>query len=229
MNYNAFIPLQVAGTLLHKLPVLLALNMNNKHVPENTFLYSFDYAGEFNRYRDMDEEHNMQSPFKAGVSLTDEALYLFPYPEHVKKLSPPDESMAKRMVELWTSFVINGHPFGSHRSGYWPPMTTLYGPYVKLDETLTIAGNYFKEFSATIMDEEQGHSLIREVYYLRRNHAKKQTHRSKVNPRRRFTTNRLKLAKSNRSNKSKANAAKTLSKNSLVRRHPSRNKVIYRH
>uniref|UniRef100_A0A1I8NLM9 Carboxylesterase type B domain-containing protein n=1 Tax=Stomoxys calcitrans TaxID=35570 RepID=A0A1I8NLM9_STOCA len=223
--------IDVAGTLIHKLPVLLALNMNNKHVPENTFLYSFDYAGEFNRYRDMDEEHNMQSPFKGGVSLTDEALYLFPYPDHVKKLSPPDEAMAKRMVDLWSSFVINGHPFGSHRSGYWPPMTTLYGPYAKLDETLTIAGNYFKEFSATILDEEQGYSLVREVYYLRRNNSKKHTRRLfKLNPRRRFTTNRLQAKADNkRAKKSQLQIGKPLSKNSMVRRRPSRNKVIYRH
>lgn len=159
--------LQVAGTLNHKLPVLLALNMNNKHNPDNTFLYSFDYAGEFNRYREMDEETNMQSPFKAGVSLTDEALYLFPYPEHVQRLSPPDEAMARRMVDLWTNFVITGNPLGSYKAGYWPPMTTLYGPYMKIDETLTIGGNYFNEFSATLRDEDQGHSLIREIYYLR--------------------------------------------------------------
>ncbi|XP_073841601.1 glutactin [Musca autumnalis] len=228
--------IDVAGTLLHKLPVLLALNMNNKHVPDNTFLYSFDYAGEFNRYRDMDEEHNMQSPFKAGVSLTDEALYLFPYPDHVRKLSPPDEAMAKRMVEMWTSFVIDGNPLGSHRSGYWPPMTTLYGPYAKLDETLTIAGNYFKEFSATTMDEEQGHSLIREVYYLRRNHSSKhgrKTTKTKINPRRRFTINRHRLVNSSSGRRANDSAVyhvgKFLTKNSLVRRHPSRNKVIYRH
>lgn len=109
----------------------------------------------------------MQSPFKAGVSLTDEALYLFPYPDHVKRLSPPDMSMAHRMVDLWTNFVITGNPLGSYRSGYWPPMTTLYGPYMKIDETLTIGGNYFNEFSATLRDEEEGHSLIREIYYLR--------------------------------------------------------------
>ncbi|XP_037939969.1 glutactin, partial [Teleopsis dalmanni] len=168
-TFSSLIPrlIDVAGTLNHKLPVLLALNMNNKHMPQNTFLYSFDYEGEFNRYQDMDEETHMQSPFKAGVSLTDEALYLFPYPPHVTKLSPPDVAMAKRMIDLWTSFVIDGNPLGSHRGGYWPPLTTLYGPYMKIDETFTIAGNYFKEFSATLFDEENGHSLIREVYYQR--------------------------------------------------------------
>ncbi|CAD7003219.1 unnamed protein product [Ceratitis capitata] len=172
-TFGTLIPrlIDVGGTLMHKLPVLLALNMNNKHVPENTFLYSFDYMGEFNRYRDLDEETNLQSPFKAGVSLTDEALYLFPYPQHVTNLSPPDVTIAKRMVDLWTSFVINGNPFSDVRAGYWPPMTTLYGPYMKIDDTLTVGGNYFKEFSATLIDEENGHSLIREIYYLRNNRA----------------------------------------------------------
>uniref|UniRef100_A0A034W869 Glutactin n=2 Tax=Bactrocera dorsalis TaxID=27457 RepID=A0A034W869_BACDO len=187
-TFGTLIPrlIDVGGTLMHKLPVLLALNMNNKHVPENTFLYSFDYMGEFNRYRDLDEETNMQSPFKAGVSLTDEALYLFPYPQHVANLSPPDRTMAKRMVDLWTSFVINGNPFSDVRAGYWPPMTTLYGPYMKIDDTLTVNGNYFKEFSATLIDEENGHSLIREIYYLRNNRSKsrqqmKRNRRRKLN------------------------------------------------
>ncbi|EDW03512.1 glutactin [Drosophila grimshawi] len=216
-TFDTLIPrlIDVAGTLNHKLPVLLALNMNNKHNPDNTFLYSFDYAGEFNRYRDMDEETNMQSPFKAGVSLTDEALYLFPYPEHVKRLSPPDESMAHRMVELWTNFVISGNPLGSYRSGYWPPMTTLYGPYMKIDETLTIGGNYFKEFSATLRDEEEGHSLIREIYYLR-NRAQ---HKTSVRPLRRKQAANPATALTLSSKLKKSNVRK-----SLVKR-PNRNKI----
>ncbi|XP_067648468.1 glutactin isoform X2 [Eurosta solidaginis] len=184
-TFDTLIPrlIDVGGTLMHKLPVLLALNMNNKHVPHSTFLYSFDYMGEYNRYRDLDEDTNMQSAFKAGVSLTDENIYLFPYPDHVTKLSPPDKTVAKRMVDLWTSFVTNGNPLSDFRAGYWPPMTSLYGPYMKIDDTLTVSGNYFKEFSATLTDEENGQSLLRESYYLRKNLA---------NKRRRLNNNNLK-------------------------------------
>ncbi|KAH8282662.1 hypothetical protein KR054_009029 [Drosophila jambulina] len=211
-TFDTLIPrlIDVAGTLNHKLPVLLALNMNNKHNPDNTFLYSFEYAGEFNRYKEMDEETNMQSPFRAGVSLTDEALYLFPYPDHVKRLSPPDMTMARRMVELWTNFVISGNPLGSYRSGYWPPMTTLYGPYMKIDETLTIGGNYFTEFSATLRDEEEGHSLVREIYYLRSRSRK-----------RALAKRRKALAASSGSRIRKLQGRK-----SLVKR-PSRNKIRF--
>ncbi|XP_068159561.1 glutactin [Drosophila tropicalis] len=213
-TFDTLIPrlIDVAGTLNHKLPVLLALNMNNKHNPDNTFLYSFDYAGEFNRYREMDEETNMQSPFRAGVSLTDEALYLFPYPDHVKRLSPPDETMAHRMVDLWTNFVISGNPLGSYRTGYWPPMTTLYGPYMKIDETLTIGGNYFNEFSATLRDEDQGHSLIREIYYLR----SRSRQRAKAQRKKQLAANE-KLAVSSKTTKSN-------NRKSLVKR-PNRNKI----
>ncbi|KAI9581397.1 glutactin-like [Glossina fuscipes] len=170
-TFVSFLPrlIDLASTLMYKLPLLLALNMHNKYLVDRTFLYSFDYAGEYNRYYDLDEEHNTQSPFKAGVSLTDEALYLFPYPEHVKHLTPADENMSNRLVDLWTSFVVNGYPLGSLRSGYWPPMSTLYGPYMKLDETFSIAGNYFKEFSATIRDEENGFNLVREIYFSKEN------------------------------------------------------------
>ncbi|XP_055856128.1 glutactin-like [Episyrphus balteatus] len=170
-TFSSLVPslVDMAGTLMYKLPVLLALNMNQKYLPHQTFLYSFDYRGEFNRYPDLDEELNNQSPFKAGVSLTDEALYLFPNPDHVKHLNPTDTLIAKQMVELWTSFVINGQPsMASNRGGYWPPMTTLYGPYLKIDETLTVGGNYFKEFTATRNDHERGIKLIRDNYYKKK-------------------------------------------------------------
>ncbi|EDV58284.1 glutactin [Drosophila erecta] len=213
-TFDTLIPrlIDVAGTLNHKLPVLLALNMNNKHNPDNTFLYTFDYAGEFNRYKEMDEETNMQSPFKAGVSLTDEALYLFPYPEHVTRLSRPDQLMARRMVDLWTNFVISGNPLGSARVGYWPPMTTLYGPYMRIDETMTIGGNYFTEFSATLSDEENGQSLIREVYYLRSRSRKRAQNKR-----------RKQLAKSN---VRKLQNPKLGGRKSLVKR-PNRNKIRF--
>ena len=55
------------------------MQANAKLLPNSTFLYCFDYEGELNRYNtNADEVGDM--PFELGVSLTDENLYLLPYP-----------------------------------------------------------------------------------------------------------------------------------------------------
>lgn len=49
-------------------------------------------------------------PFHGGVTHADELTYLFPYPEDVAKLNENDTKMAEKMIDLWTSFAINGVP-----------------------------------------------------------------------------------------------------------------------
>lgn len=49
-------------------------------------------------------------PFGGGVSHSDDLIYLFPYPRHVAVLNDADTRFAKTLVDLWTSFAINGVP-----------------------------------------------------------------------------------------------------------------------
>jgi acetylcholinesterase len=49
-------------------------------------------------------------PYKGGVHHTDDLQYLFPYPPENTKLNEDDVKIAKRMVNLWTSFAETGVP-----------------------------------------------------------------------------------------------------------------------
>lgn len=65
-------------------------------------------------------------PFCGGVTHSDELLYLFPYPPENANLNENDRKMAQTMVDLWTSFAMNGVPeIGQRQNGInaleWQP------------------------------------------------------------------------------------------------------------
>lgn len=154
----------MCGTIPFKNPVLLALQANAEQLPNSTFLYSFEYAGEFNRYLpDEDDAGFPLIPFELGVSLTDDNLYLFPWPEYASYLNQRDTKISKRMVSLWTSFAKTGIP--QARNVEWPPMTEKNGPYLKIDTITTIAKNFVDEYSITVKDARKGNSLILEEFF----------------------------------------------------------------
>lgn len=102
---------------LIKSSVLRLAQYNSRHTPEQTFVYSFDYRGEHTRFGyDQDVRH---VPFDGGVHHTNDLLYLFPYPPNAATLNERDTVMAKRMVDLWTSFIIEGVP-SSPDVPHWP-------------------------------------------------------------------------------------------------------------
>lgn len=49
-------------------------------------------------------------PFVGGVHHSDDLIYLFPDPPDVAKLNAADTKIAQSMVDLWTSFAIEGVP-----------------------------------------------------------------------------------------------------------------------
>lgn len=59
----------------------------------------FGYGDDVSRY-----------PFSGGVHHSDDLIYLFPDPPDVTKLNAADTRIAQTMVDLWTSFAINGVP-----------------------------------------------------------------------------------------------------------------------
>lgn len=104
--------------------------MNVQISRAETFLYTFDYKGEFTRlafaFHTSSEQQfyfgysfsnsfddptdSTHYPFQGGVSHADDITYLFPYPVEFAKLNENDTKMAKKMVDLWTSFAIDGVP-----------------------------------------------------------------------------------------------------------------------
>lgn len=107
----------LTNALMIKSSVLKMAKINafNKN---DTYLYSFDYKGEFTRFRyGRDTSHY---PFDGGVHHSDDNIYLYPFPH--PELNAEDHKMALRMVDLWTSFAIEGVPKASDVPE-WPKMS----------------------------------------------------------------------------------------------------------
>ncbi|XP_058831662.1 glutactin-like [Topomyia yanbarensis] len=139
----------VVATCLMKGPILKQAQLNATYQPDSTFLYSFDYAGKYTRFGfGLDTS---QFPFGGGVHHCDDLIYLFPYPPESSNLNEADTQIAKRTVDLWTSFATDGIP-RAEGVPEWPSMKRVCGPYMKIDKNCTIGENYLNEFTATLRD-----------------------------------------------------------------------------
>lgn len=151
------------GTHLFKAPLLRLSHLNSKTMPENTFLYSFDYKGRYSRFGYGGDISKY--PFDGGVHHSDDNIYLFPWPSAVLKLNADDKKVAQNLVrfskraethsfnylikylqiDLWTSFAITGKPTSTEVTE-WPPVSKTTGPYLHIDKKCTVGLNYFDEF-----------------------------------------------------------------------------------
>lgn len=143
--------------------MLLVLQANAKKLANSTYLYTFDYEGELNRYA-TGEEEAIDVPFDMGVSLTDENLYLFPWPRINMLNANSDVKIAKRMVALWTSFAADGVPMAEGVPA-WPPMNDETGPYMHIGRTVSFGDNYLDEYSIGVQEVKHGYNLVNEDYY----------------------------------------------------------------
>lgn len=155
--------IQLCSTISLKNPVLLVLQANAKKLPNSTYLYSFDYEGEQNRYATGEDEANFV-PFDMGVSLTDDNLYLFPWPRFLALNSNRDLKVARRMVALWTSFATTGVPQAPGLPA-WPAMSDETGPYMKIDRTVSFGDNYLDEYRIAVEEAKHGYNLVNDEYY----------------------------------------------------------------
>ncbi|KAH8324823.1 hypothetical protein KR074_006948 [Drosophila pseudoananassae] len=155
--------IDLCSTISLKNPVLLVMQANAKKLPNSTFLYSFDYEGEQNRYATSDDEASFV-PFDMGVSLTDDNLYLFPWPRFLALNSHRDIKVARRMVALWTSFAATGVPKAPGVPS-WPSMSDETGPYMRIGRTVTFGDNYLDEYRIAVEETKHGYSLVNEEYY----------------------------------------------------------------
>ncbi|XP_061390778.1 glutactin [Musca vetustissima] len=163
--------IDLCSTIAFKNPVLLAAQGNARKLPNSTFIYSFDYEGEFNRYGTIDDQTEL--PFELGVSLTDENLYLFPWPRFATVNSNRDLKIALRMVKLWTSFAATGKPSAPHMPE-WPSMSADAGPYAKLGKTVTIGNSYIDEFTAAVREYKMGYNIVNDDFFDFINELKKE-------------------------------------------------------
>lgn len=87
-----------------KSPVISYASGLQRKMLHPVFLYSFDYAGEHTRFGY--EFGNSHYPFQGGVHHSNDNIYLFA----THKLNSNDTLMAKKMVDLWYSFAVDGVP-----------------------------------------------------------------------------------------------------------------------
>lgn len=91
-----------------------------KYYPEKTFIYSFEYDGEFAGHRL--DKHEIFDVYPAIVH-SDENVYVFPFPEEKTHLNDADKRMAEIMTDIWTSFAIDGVPSSQYIPKF-PPVTS---------------------------------------------------------------------------------------------------------
>ncbi|XP_046414217.1 juvenile hormone esterase-like isoform X2 [Neodiprion fabricii] len=133
--------IDIGSVLIFKAGMYRMVHENSRFQP--TFMYSFDYRGSQTRFG---YESVKKYPFDGGVAHSDDYIYLFPFPDN---LTEADTVIAKRMVQLWTSFTINGTPSADFVSE-WPKMSTRAGPYLKIGTETRVGDNYFYEYTVTI-------------------------------------------------------------------------------
>ncbi|XP_016979622.1 glutactin [Drosophila rhopaloa] len=155
--------IDLCSTIALKNPVLLVMQANAKKLPNSTYLYTFDYEGDQNRYATGEIEASFV-PFDMGASLTDDNLYLFPWPRYLALNSNRDVKVARRMVALWTSFATTGVPRAPGLPD-WPSMNDETGPYMRIGRTVSFGDNYLDEYRIAVEEVKHGYNLVNEDYY----------------------------------------------------------------
>ncbi|XP_034655471.1 glutactin [Drosophila subobscura] len=124
-----------------KSPVItLATKLYTQQPAAPVYVYSFEYEGKYTRFGyEMGNEHY---PFNGGVHHSNENLYLF----STHPLVGQDSRMSQKMVELWTSFAIDGRP------KELSPLSSPSGPYNRLAMKITTGADLLETLTAAIDD-----------------------------------------------------------------------------
>ncbi|KAL1124776.1 hypothetical protein AAG570_001397 [Ranatra chinensis] len=143
-NFTAMIPglIDICGDTLIKSCTFKTARFNYDQV---TYLYSFNYKGHLTKFGHGEE---VNYPFSGGVAHSDDLIYLFPHGNGT--LNEDEKIIARTMVELWTNFAIYGDPTPALGVEYWPPMSTYYGPYLRIDKESSVETNFLSEYYVTI-------------------------------------------------------------------------------
>ncbi|KAM8717726.1 hypothetical protein ACLKA7_004431 [Drosophila subpalustris] len=115
--------LELSNLILYRGPVVDSIRLSHKKSP--TYLYTFAYRGEHHRFGHL----NSPLPFGVDASLSDDSVYLFPYPEEASRLNPEDKSLARALVTMWVNFAQSGVP--NPNPNVWPRAASEYGPFLR--------------------------------------------------------------------------------------------------
>ncbi|XP_058123515.1 glutactin-like [Anopheles ziemanni] len=142
--------IDIAGAIIIKAPVLRDVQSNVRYSEKETYLYSFDYKGEHTRFGY--GASTAHYPFEGGTHHSDDNIYLFPYPSDVTNLNAADTLMSEIMLDLWTSFAIDGVPRSNRSFPTWPKVNGPTGPYLHINNPATIGTNFYDEYAVSAHD-----------------------------------------------------------------------------
>lgn len=125
-----------------KSPVLKFLQTSSQNSAGDNYLYSFDYVGQHTRFGY--EFGNYWYPFEGGVHHSNDNIYLW----STHRLNEKDTEVAKKMVDLWTSFAITGNP--SHGGIDIPKFNGDNGPYFHINRDITIGMDFLDELVTSV-------------------------------------------------------------------------------
>ncbi|XP_058123526.1 glutactin-like [Anopheles ziemanni] len=140
--------IDIAGAITIKAPVLRDVQSNVRHSEKETYLYSFDYKGEHTRFGY--GASTAHYPFEGGAHHSNDNIYLFPYPSFAANLNAADTMMSEIMVDLWTSFAIDGVPRSNRGVPTWPKVNGPTGPYLHINNPATIGTNFYDEYAVSV-------------------------------------------------------------------------------
>uniref|UniRef100_A0A182QVZ9 Carboxylic ester hydrolase n=1 Tax=Anopheles farauti TaxID=69004 RepID=A0A182QVZ9_9DIPT len=146
-NYTELLPglVDICGNLAIKAPVLQDVTRFAHANPGKVYLYSFDYSGAPSMYN-FSLQDGFNYPYHNNSFHAEDLFYLFPLGQ---RLNQRDTEVAKMMVDLWTSFAINGRPTATGLKINWNAVNHFNGPYMKINHECEELQNYFNEFTAS--------------------------------------------------------------------------------
>ncbi|XP_065361267.1 glutactin [Calliphora vicina] len=119
--------LELINLILYRGPIIDSIRYTSKK--HSTYMYCFDYRGEYHRFGHLQNP----LPFEIDATLSDDNIFLFPYPIEVSQLNPEDKTMARAMVTMWVNFATHGVP--NLNNGIWPNVSSEYGPFLRFTNT----------------------------------------------------------------------------------------------
>ncbi|ALC38993.1 Glt [Drosophila busckii] len=121
--------LELSNLILYRAPVIYSIRGSYRKTP--AYLYTFDYRGEHHRFA----HFGNPLPFGVDASLSDDSVYLFPYPAEASRLNPEDQSLARALCSMWVSFAQSGIP--NPNGHMWPKASSEYGPFLRFTNNRT--------------------------------------------------------------------------------------------
>lgn len=142
--------IDLLSVLFMKAPIERTAEILSRRIPNNVYLYSFEYYGTSSLYHLMAGLLPIVIPgdfptIRPGIMHADDLPYMFPIP---LIQTPEDKRFGEIMVELWTNFATHGTPTPQSSARYptWPAFKTTNQNYLRLKMESEVKSVYSKSW-----------------------------------------------------------------------------------